>query len=238
MSSPTRTPRVRPGRLVPNEDPQTPAREPLTRDRVLAAALDLADKGGIEALTMRNLARVLGVEAMSLYHHTPGKPAILDGIVDLVVSQIELPARGGHWRSELRSSVISAHRVLRQHPWACSLLMSGPRLVPARLRHIDALLGCLRDSGLPDDDADLAYHTIDGHILGFTMWEAGYTSAIRRLPPDFATTLLRDMPVEAYPNLVEHMAFHMRDRKPDRPGEFEFTLDLILDSLERVRDPG
>lgn len=236
MSIPS--PRVRPVRPVPAEDGRAPAREPLTRDRVLAAALDLADTGGIEALTMRGLARALGVEAMSLYHHTPGKSAILDGIVELVVGQIELPAGGGDWRSELRSSVVSAHDVLRLHPWACSLLMSAPHIGPARLRHIDALLGCLGRAGLPDDVTDLAYHTIDGHILGFTMWEAGYTNAIRSLPPDFAAAFVRDLPVETYPNLVEHIAFHVRGRSIDRPGEFEFTLDLILDSLERARAPG
>ena len=211
-------------------------RAPLTRDRILRAAMDLADAGGLEALTMRRLARALGVEAMSLYYHAANKDAILDGVVDLVMQEIELPTAGGDWKAALRASAISAHRVLQSHPWACNLLMSAPRIMPARLRQIDALLGILREAGLPDETTDLAYHAIDSHILGFTLWEAGYTSGFKDLPPDFAQTFLRDLPVEHYPNLAEHIAFHLRPRSGERPSEFEFGLDLILDGLDRARD--
>ena len=214
------------------------SRAPLTRDRVLQAAMDLADEGGIEAVTMRRLGQALGVEAMSLYYHAANKDDILAGIVDLVVHEIELPAADGDWKAAIRASAISAHQVLRRHPWACNLLMSGPRVLPARLRHIDALLGRLADAGLPDEVTDLAYHALDSHILGFTLWEAGYTSAFKRLPADFMTTMVRDLSLEEYPHLVEHVAYHLRPPSGDRTAAFEFGLDLILDGLERARDAG
>lgn len=222
----------------PRAEPRVEPRARLTRDRVLRAAMDLADDGGIEALTMRRLAQALGVEAMSLYHHAVNKDDILAGIVDLVVREIELPAPDGDWKAAIRASAISAHRVLRRHPWACNLLMSAPRLLPGRLRHIDSLLGRLGEAGLPADLTDLAYHALDSHVLGFTLWEAGYTSAFRGLPPDFATTFLRDLPREDYPHLADHVAYHLRPPSANRKGEFKFVLDLILDGLERARDAG
>jgi len=205
---------------------------------VLQAAVDLADEGGLDALTMRRLGQALGVEAMALYYHAANKDDILAGIVDLVVREIELPATGGDWKAAIRASAISAHQVLRRHPWACNLLMSGPRVLPARLRQIDALLGRLGDAGLPDEITDLAYHAIDSHILGFTLWEAGYASAFKRLPDDFMKTMVRDLSLEKYPNLVEHVAYHLRPPSEDRRAAFEFGLDLILDGLEPARDSG
>lgn len=210
----------------------------LTRDRVLRAAMDLADEGGIKAVTMRRLARALGVEAMALYYYAANKDDILAGIVDLVIREIELPAPEGDWKAVIRASAISAHRVLRRHPWACNLLMSAPHFLPGRLRYIDALLGRLGEARLPAELTDLAYHALDSHILGFTLWEAGYTSAFRGLPPDFATTFLRDLPMEDYPHLADHVAYHLRPPSADRTGEFEFVLDLILDGLEQPRDAG
>jgi AcrR family transcriptional regulator len=219
---------------VEAKEPEEP-RARLTRDRLLRAAMDLADEGGIEALTMRRLARALGVEAMSLYYHAANKDDILAGIVDLVVREIELPAPEADWKAAIRASAISAHRVLRRHPWACNLLMSGPRVLPARLRYIDALLGRLGEAGLPAELTDLGYHALDSHILGFTLWEAGYTSGMKDMSPDIAT-VVRDLQLEDYPNLLEHVAYHQRPPSADRRGEFEFGLDLILDGLERARD--
>jgi len=210
----------------------------LTRDRVLRAAMDLADEGGIEAVTMRRLARALGVEAMALYYYAANKDDILAGIVELVVREIELPAPEGDWKAAIRASAISAHRVLRRHPWACNLLMSAPHFLPGRLQYIDALLGRLGEARLPAELTDLAYHALDSHILGFTLWEAGYTSAFRGLPPDFATTFLRDLPMENYPHLADHVAYHLRPPSANRKTEFEFVLDLILDGLGRARDAG
>jgi AcrR family transcriptional regulator len=204
----------------------------LTRERVLRAAMEMADEGGIDALTMRRLARALGVEAMSLYHYAASKDDIIGGIVDLVVREFELPSPEVGWKAAIRASAVSAHRVLRRHPWACNLLMSGPRVSSARLRHIDALLARFAEAGLPDDLTDLAYHALDAHVLGFTLWEAGYTSGMKGMAADVGA-VIRELHLEDYPSLLEHAAFHQRPRAPGRRGEFEFGLDLILDGLER-----
>lgn len=211
-------------------------REPLTRARVLQAAMDLADDGGLEAITMRRLARTLGFEAMSLYYHASSLDDIIAGIVDLVVRQIELPDPIGDWKSAVRASAVSAHRVLRAHPWACNPLMSGPRVLPSRLRMVDALLGRLAAAGLPAEMADRGYHAIDSHILGFTLWEAGYTSALRDLAPAELSRIVADLGLDAYPNLLEHVAFHECVPRPGQKAAFEFGLDLILDGLEQARD--
>ncbi|MGH2407789.1 MAG: TetR/AcrR family transcriptional regulator C-terminal domain-containing protein [Candidatus Limnocylindrales bacterium] len=209
----------------------------LTRERVLLGAMAMADEGGIEGLSMRRLARTLGVEAMSLYHYAQNKDDILGGIVDLVVREIELPTAEGDWKPSVRASAISAHNVLRRHPWACDLLMSGPRISPARLRMIDALVGRLTDAGLPDEQTDLAYHALDAHILGFTLWEAGYTTGLKDMPTDLAT-VVRELNLDEYPNLLAHAEYHQRPRRPGQKTEFEFGLDLILDGLEVSSAPG
>ncbi len=214
----------------------TARRPPLTRDRVLRAAMDLADDGGLEALTMRRLARTLGFEAMSLYYHASSREDIIDGIVDLVVREIELPPPTGDWRSAVRASAVSAHRVLRAHPWACNPLMSGPRVLPSRLRMVDALLGRLGDAGFPAELADRGYHAIDSHILGFTLWEAHYTAALRNTTPADLSRIVADLGLDAYPNLLAHVAFHERPPTPGQKPAFEFGLDLILDGLEQARD--
>jgi AcrR family transcriptional regulator len=211
-------------------------RAPLSRERILAAALALADADGLEALTMRRLARSLDFEAMSLYYYVASKDDLVDGIVDLVVREIELPSPTGDWRTAIRASAISAHQVLRRHSWACNPLMSTPRLLPSRLRMIDALLGRLADANLPADLADRGYHALDSHILGFTLWEAGYSVALRDIPPDALAKVVEDLGVEAYPHLLAHVAFHERPARPDQKPAFEFGLDLILAGLERTRD--
>jgi AcrR family transcriptional regulator len=182
---------------------------------------------------MRRLARSLGVEAMSLYHHATNKDDILAGIADLVVEEIELPALAGDWKPAIRASAISAYRVLRRHPWACNLLMSAPGVMPSRFRHIEALLARLADAGLPGDVADLGYHALDSHILGFTLWHAGYSAGVAAIPSDFAT-VVRDLGLDRYPHLMDHAAFHLRPPGGERKDAFEFGLDLILDGLERA----
>jgi AcrR family transcriptional regulator len=207
-------------------------REPLTRDRVLATALAIADADGLEALTMRRLAQELGVEAMSLYHHVEDKRDLLGGIAELVVRQIELPSRDGDWKVAIRACAISAHAVLRAHPWAPNLLMSSDAMVPSRLQMIDAILDRLTDAHLPDETLDLAYHALDSHILGFTLWEAGYSKGLSSLPEEggleavAAAIGLRD-----YPHLFEHAAWHFAGGRGAKPA-YEFGLDLILDGIE------
>ena len=216
--------------------PNTPRRTPLTRDRVLAAAMAIADDRGLDALTMRGLARALGVEAMSLYHYASGREDIVDSIVELVLREIDLPVPEGDWKAAIRASAISAHQVLRRHPWACNPLMSAARISPTRLRHIDALLGRLEDAKLPARLTDLAYHALDSHILGFTLWEAGYTQGFDRIPDGAFDDFLREVRIEDYPHLGDHIAYHLAPREGGGPSEFEFGVDLILDGVERMRD--
>lgn len=203
----------------------------LNRDRVLSVAIQIADNNGIESLTMRNLAERLGVEAMTLYHYVANKDDILKDIVDLVVSEIEVPSERGDWRAALRRSAVSAHQVLLRHPWACNLMMSPARIGPARLRYMESLLGRLRAAGFSAEMTHHAYHALDSHILGFTMWEVGYSTRIKELP-DSGASLRREILLEEYPSLVEHMEQHGKPSRGD--GEFGFGLDLILDGLEKI----
>jgi AcrR family transcriptional regulator len=212
--------------------PSAKPRVRLSRERVLRVAVQIADKNGIESLTMRNLAQRLGVEAMTLYHYVANKDDILKDIVDLVVSEIEVPSEGGNWRAALRRSASSAHQVLLRHPWACSLMMSPARIGPARLRYMESLLGRLREAGFSAEMTHHAYHALDSHILGFTMWEVGYSTGIKELP-DSGATLRRQMSLDEYPYLVEHMGQHGKPSRGD--GEFGFGLDLILNGLEKIR---
>jgi AcrR family transcriptional regulator len=205
----------------------------LSKDRVLRAAIQIADKSGIEALTMRKLAQRLGVEAMTLYYYMTKKDDILDGILDLVVSEIELPSEGGDWKASLRGSAISAHQVLLRHPWACGLMMAPARIRPGRLRYMESVLKRLREAGFSAEMTHHAYHALDSHILGFTMWEVGYTTGIKELP-DSGATLRRALTLDEYPYLVEHMEEHVTASRGD-DGEIEFGLDLILDGLEKIR---
>lgn len=209
-------------------------RAPLNRDRVLRRAMRLADAGGIASISMRRLGQALGVEAMSLYNHVANKDDILDGITDLVVREIELPSSTAEWDVALRRSAMSAHDVLLRHPWACSLAMSPLRDVPARIGFIDAILGCLRRAGFSPQTTYHAYHALDSHILGFTLWEVGHSTGTEDLA-GLATTFLEQLPEGAYPHLVEHAELHLSRSGPDGRDEFGFGLDLILDGLKRMR---
>ena len=205
----------------------------LSTERVLRAAIPIADKRGIEALTMRNLAEELGVEAMTLYYYVAKKDEIVNGILDLVVDEIDVPSSGGDWKTALRRSAISAHEVLLRHPWACSLMMSPARIGPARLRYMESLLGRLREAGFSANMTHHAYHALDSHILGFTMWEVGYSAGARALP-DLGAAFRRQFPVDRYPYIAEHMGEHSK-KSSRADGEFGFGLDLILDGLEEIR---
>jgi AcrR family transcriptional regulator len=211
-------------------------REPRARasnERILRAAIELADEGGIESLSIRKLAQGLGLKPMSLYHYVAGKDEILNGILDLVVREFELAEEGGEWKSQIRRSAISAHQVLLRHPWACTLMMSPGRVSGARLRYMEALLGRLREAGFSAETTDHAYHALDSHIIGFTLWHTGYSTAIRAAGPDLAARSFEEI-LKDYPYLTEHARQHDRARRPDEANDYEFGLDLILDSLERM----
>lgn len=209
-------------------------REPLSRERVLRAAVDLADSRGIESLSMRRLAQELGVEAMSLYHHVANKNDILSGIADMVVDEYELPAPSPDWKASVRRTAISAHRVLLRHPWAANLLLAGTAPSFARLRYMDALLGTLRGAGFSAEMTDHAYHALDSHIMGFTLWITGMNLPQDEEFDDLAKGFLAQLPADDMPHLVEHVHQHLKPRDPDAKPEFEFGLDLLLDGLERL----
>jgi AcrR family transcriptional regulator len=225
----------------PDSKPQS--RVPLSRERVLDAAIRLADEGGIESLTMRRLARALGVEAMSLYNHVANKGDLVDAMVDLVVSEIDLLSTTEAWDAAVRKCAISAHEVLLRHPWSCSLVMSSASTrVPrnARIRYMEWLLGRLREAGFSPELTYHAYHALDGHILGFTLWELGHSAAANAMRDDkdfadFAASFVRELRAADYPYLAEHAEQHLAAAGDDGASEFEFGLDLILDGLERAR---
>ena len=207
-------------------------RVPLSRDRVLRAAIRIADEGGLEALSMRKLAQDLGVEAMSVYYYVANKDEILDGILNFVISEFELAVGGPDWKAAIRRSAISAHDVLMRHPWACNLMMSVRRVAPARMRYMESLLRTLREAGFSANMTHHAYHALDSHTIGSTLWEAGYSS--NKDLEDVAKTFVAKT-IKEYPYLAEHAEQHITRSKREDVPEFEFGLDLILDGLEKIR---
>jgi AcrR family transcriptional regulator len=208
----------------------------LSRERVIDGAIRLADESGIESLTMRRLAQELGVEAMSLYYYVANKDEILKGIGDVVISEIELPSPGSDWKAALRTTATSAYEVLTRHRWAAGLVLSSSGTSQARLRYMESILGTLRIGGFSAEMTDHAYHALESHIMGFTLWEVGMDLGTREDLTRMATDFLRQLPREQLPYLAEHIDQHLKPRNPDNEGEFAFGLDLILDGLERLRD--
>lgn len=208
-------------------------RGPLTRDRVLEAAIELADTDGIDALSMRRLGQALGVEAMSLYHHVANKEAILDGIVDLVVGQFRLPNQSGPWKSEIRGTAISAHDILVRHPWAASLMLTPTRMSTARLQYMEGILATLRNGGFSPEGAHHGYHALDSHISGFTLWQVHFQIEPGQME-ELVAAFFAQAKAGEYRYLMEHAEVHQRDVDPEDEGEFAFGLDLILDGLERL----
>jgi len=211
-----------------------PAR--LSRDRILASAVRLADREGLEAVSMRRLGQALGVKAMSLYKHVANKDAILDGLLEQVLAEVDLPQPGDDWEAELRSAVISMHDALARHPWACGLVMapaSSPNALGARIRYIEALLRTLREAGFTPAQAYYGYHALDSHAVGFTMWELGHAVP----DPDKALVerVMRQIESGEYPYLLEHAHQHDTDHPQS---SFEFGLELIFDGLRRMREDG
>src|SRR5215213_1798412 len=213
----------------------TDPRVPLSRERILAAALDLADENGIESLTMRKLGETLGFEAMSLYNHVANKDDLLDGMIDLVLAETETPSTDEDWDAAVRASALSVHHALGRHPWACNLLMAPGRVRPARLRYMDSLLGRLREAGFSADTTYHAYHVLDAHIFGFSMWQTSHTYDATQVA-DMVAAYERMIPADEYPYLHEHAEQHMTEGPHRELSAFDFGLDLILDGLNRIHD--
>jgi AcrR family transcriptional regulator len=211
-------------------------RAPLSRDQVLQAAIALADEGGVGALSMRKLGQVLGVEAMSLYNHVAGKGDLLDGMIDLVFSEIGLPAADGGWKSAMRERALSARTVLGRHRWAIGLMESRRSPGPATLRHHDAVLGCLRGAGFSVELTAHAYSLLDSYIYGFALQEASlpFGTADEAETAQVAGEIAGRMPAAEYPHLAELATVHVLQPGYRYGSEFEIGLDLILDALERI----
>lgn len=208
-------------------------RKPLNRERILEAALALVDEDGIEALSMRKLGQSLGYEAMSLYNHVANKDDLLNGMLDLVLAEMELP-RAEEGLAGIRKAAISAHGSLRRHPWAAGLLMAPARVRPARLAFMNALLGALRGAGFSEETTYHAYHVIDAHIIGFSLWQATHDFSLpQEMTDDLRGVLDRMLPQEKYPDLHAHGMQHLEGGPHEDVSAFEYGLDLLLGSLER-----
>ena len=213
--------------------PVTPGtRTPLSRERVLRAALAVADAGGVGALTIRSLADQLGVKPMSVYHHVANKDEILDGIVDLVFAEIELPDPHGEWRPEVRRRAASVREVLSRHRWAIGLLESRTAPGPATLRQHDAMLGTLRAGGFSAALTAHAYALLDSYVYGFALQEASLPFEGPDGPAEVAEPILALMLAGGYRHMVDMARDHYLQPGYDFGDEFNFGLDLVLDGLE------
>ena len=210
-------------------------RAALNRERVLLAAMALADKDGIESLTMRKLGQELGVEAMSLYNHVANKDDILDGLVDLVFGEIAEPSGRTGWKAAMRRRGISAREVLTRHPWAIGLMESRTTPGPATLRHHDAVIGSLRQAGFSIQMAAHAYSAMDSYIYGFALQQTTLAVDPSKPPEASAQDFLQQLAADRYPHLAELTRKVAMKPGYDYSKEFEFGLDLILDGLEALR---
>lgn len=209
-------------------------REPLNRERVVRAALALADQGGLEALTMRRIGEALGVEAMSLYNHVSDKEDLLDGLVDAVFSEIELRCEGGDWKAAMRGRATSARETLARHRWAIGLMESRTNPGPANLGHHDSVLRCLREAGLSLELAAHAYSLLDSYIYGFALEQASLPFDTGEQAAQVAESIMRDFASGKYPHLTEIATQRVMKPGYSYQAEFDYGLELILDGLERA----
>jgi AcrR family transcriptional regulator len=221
--------------VVTQEAPTAERREPLTRDRVLQTAATLADRGGIEALSMRRLGQELRVDAMALYRHVRNKDDLLDGLVELIVAEIDRPPASGDWKSTLRDQAMAARRVMLRHPWAKRVLEERPKGGPVFLAYIESVLATLQAGGFSIELAHHVLHVMGSRIFGFN--QDLLEDKTQSVPsPEEAAVLMRAL--APFPHVVElaQAAGHDGVLGPcDDDVEFAFGLDLILDGLERRR---
>jgi AcrR family transcriptional regulator len=218
----------------------TEARTPLSRERILRAAIDLADRKGIDALSMRGLGQALGVEAMSLYNHVSNKEDLLNGVVETLVGEIGQAPSDPDWKTTLRNQALAARAVLMQHQWAPRVIESRGDFSPAMMEYYEGIVGILLNGGLSADLAHHALHVLGSRVLGFTQ-ELYEESADAPEDPQVAALMMQQM-LAAYPNLSAMAAAANHDGDDvlgdgcDSDFEFTFALDLILDGLERLKE--
>jgi AcrR family transcriptional regulator len=206
-------------------------RAPMSRERVLRAAIDFADANGIDSLSMRKLARELGVEAMTLYYYVANKQGLLEGVTDLVAAEIKLPAEDLDWKAATRSRATSAHEVLVRHHWVSPLWMSV-MIGPARMRYMDSALGVYRRAGLTPASTELAFHAVENHVVGYALQEVSFPLEADDLA-SAARGFLEKLPAD-YPYLAEHIKQHLTHEEIES-GSFEFGLEQLLDGIDRLR---
>jgi len=202
---------------------------------VLRAAVAFADEHGIASVSMRKLGEALGVEAMSLYNHVANKDELLDDMVDVVFSEIGLPSGATDWKTAMRQRAVSARRVLSHHRWAIGLMESRTSPGAATLRHHDAVVGCLRAAGFSVEMTAHAFAVMDSYIYGFALQEANLPFHTTGETSEVVEAILSQVPADEYPHLFELARFHVLQPGYDYGNEYDFGLDLILDSLERAR---
>jgi AcrR family transcriptional regulator len=210
----------------------TPTRVPLTAERVLDAAMRLADRSGMESFTIRRLADELRVKPMTIYHHLPNKDAIIDAMVDRVFAEIDLPPADEHWKAAIRHKCLSARRVLLCHPWAPPLMESRTSPGPATLLHHEAVLGCLLGGGLSYELVAHAGAVLDSYVYGFTLHETNLPFGGSEQIGELAETIIGAMPVDEYPNMVAFTVNHVLKPGYSFSASFDFGLDVLLDGLE------
>ncbi len=209
-------------------------REPLSRDRVLRAAMVMVDEGGLEGLSMRRLGQALGVEAMSLYNHVADKEDVLDGLVELVFREIAVPS-GGDWKQAMRERAVSLREALLRHRWAVGLLESRRRAGPANLHHHDSVLRSLREGGFALPLAAHAYAVLDSYIYGFALTQQSLPFETGEQAAEVAESLMHQFASGQYPYLTEIATQHVMKPGYSYADEFEFGLELVLEGLERIR---
>ena len=209
-------------------------REPLSRARVLKAAVELADTGGIAALSMRKLGHALGVEAMSLYNYVANKEEILDGIIDLVLGEIAVPDATEAWKTALRKRAYSTREVYRRHPWAIGMPDTRTTVIPSSLVYHEAMAGCLRNGGFPLELIIDAISTMDSLIYGIVLREIGTPFVSQKELEASVGALLKNFPMTQYPNLAKLIPLHVKRVGVGFNPTFEFGVDLILRGIEQM----
>jgi AcrR family transcriptional regulator len=223
-------------------DAKAEPREPLTKERILRTAVALADEGGVEAFSMRRIAQELGVVPMALYKHVANKDEMLDGMVDVVVGEIDPPLEGADWKTAMRERILSARRALLRHPWASQVIESRAEPTPTIIAYIDSMMGIFLSGGFTLDLMHHAIHVMGSRILGFSQELFDDTSS---MPADEAIAMWSQM-AEHYPNIaklvgeisggdISHDEGSVVGGGCDDQFEFEFALDLMLDGLDRLR---
>lgn len=215
---------------------RTEGRARLNRERVLQAAVRLADEDGLEKLSMRRLGEGLGVEAMSLYNHVSNKEDLINGMIDTLYGEIELPSHDDDWKTALRKRSVSVRDVLLRHPWANGLMDSATSPGPGTLRHHDRVLGTFRNGGFSLAMTAHAFSALDSYVYGYAKQEKALPFDTEEQAAAMANVMLAQLPASEYPYLYELMAKHVLQPGYNYAEEFSFGLDLVLDALERARD--